>query len=384
MTLTQTADRVLSQAAASGAVPGVVAMATTADGTIYEGAFGKASLAGDAPIGLNTVFHIASMTKAITGAAAMQLVEQGKIGLDQPAGDIIPQLAEPKVLEGFDAAGQPVLRPARTKVTLRNLLTHTAGFAYDTWNPNLSRFYSVTGLPPARTGKLQALGAPLARDPGTRWEYGINIDWVGRIVDTISGQTLHDYMRQHIFAPLGMTDSGFVLTQEQQARRVPTHTRGDDAVLTAQPLDPMRVPEFFDGGGGLQSTARDYLTFVRAILNGGAGILKPETVAQMGQNHIGALNVQPMPTQNTASSCDVDLFPDQDVKWGLTFLINTKDVPGRRSAGSLAWAGLRNTYYWIDPKKRVGGVFMTQVLPFADPTILGVLADFERAVYAAL
>lgn len=384
MTLTQAADRLLSQAAASGTVPGVVAMATTADGTIYEGAFGKASLAGDAPIARDTVFHIASMTKAITGAAVMQLVEQGRVGLDQPAGDIIPQLAEPKVLEGFDAHGQPVTRPARTKVTLRNLLTHTAGYAYDTWNPDLARFYAVTGLPPARTGKLQALDAPLARDPGTRWEYGINIDWVGRVVEAISGRTLHEYMRAHIFDPLGMPDSGFVLTAEQQARRIPTHTRAADGALTAQPLDPLRVPEFFNGGGGLQSTARDYLTFVRAILNGGAGILKPETVALMGQNHIGALNVQPMLTQNSAMSCDVDLFPDQDVKWGLTFLINTRDVPGRRSAGSLAWAGLRNTYYWIDLKRRIGGVFMTQVLPFADPAILGVLADFERTVYAAL
>lgn len=384
MTGAQTADRVLADAAAAGAVPGVVAMATTADGTIYEGAFGKASVAGDAPIALDTVFHIASMTKAITGVAAMQLVEQGKVGLDQPAGDILPQLADPKVLDGFDASGQPILRPARSKVTLRNLLTHTAGFAYDTWNPDLARFYAVTGLPPARTGKLQALDAPLARDPGLRWEYGINIDWVGRIVETISGQNLHDYMRTHIFDPLGMKDSGFLLTDAQQARRIPVHTRNDDGSLTAQPLEPLRVPEFFNGGGGLHATARDYLAFVCAILNGGAGILTPEMVTLMGQNHIGALNVQPMPTQNKAFSCDVDLFPDQDVQWGLTFLINTRDVPGRRSAGSLAWAGLRNTYYWIDPKKRVGGVFMTQALPFADPMILGVLADFERAVYAAL
>ncbi len=267
---------------------------------------------------------------------------------------------------------------------LRNLLTHTAGYAYDVWNQELARFYDVTGLPAARTGRLEALKAPLVSDPGTRWEYGINIDWIGRIVEAVSGENLDDYLRAHVFEPLGMRDAGFLLRPDQDARRVPTHARGADGGLTPQPLDPPRVPEFFNGGGGLYSTAGDYLTFVRAILNGGAGILKPETVALMGQNHIGALNVQPMLSRNKEASFDVDLFPGMAVKWGLTFLINTQDVPGRRSAGSLAWAGSRNTYYWIDPTKRVGGVFMTQVLPFADPTVLRIFAAFEREVYAAL
>ena len=384
MTLAQTADRLLAEATASRAIPGVVAMATTTDATIYQGAFGKASLAGDAKMAPDTVFHIASMTKAVTGAGVMQLVEQGRIGLDQPAGEIIAQLGEPQVLDGFDVAGTPRLRPARGTITLRKLLTHTAGFAYDVWNPELARFYNVTGLPAARTGRLEALKAPLASDPGTRWEYGINIDWVGRIIETLSGQNLHDYLCAHVFAPLGMRDTGFVLRPDQHARRVPTHARGADGTLTPQPIDPPRVPEFFNGGGGLYSTADDYLAFIRAILNGGGGILKPETVALMGQNHMGALNVQPMLSQNKEASCDVDLFPSMAVKWGLTFLINTRDVPGRRSAGSLAWGGLRNTYFWIDPTKCVGGVFMTQVLPFADPTVLRVFADFERAVYAAL
>jgi CubicO group peptidase (beta-lactamase class C family) len=384
MTLAQNVDRLLTEATATRALPGVVAMATTADGTIYEGAFGKASLDGDAKMTLDTVFHIASMTKAITGAAAMQLVEQGRIALDQPAGEVIAQLGEPSVLDGFDAAGAPKLRPARGTITLRNLLTHTAGYAYDVWNPELARFYKATGLPAARTGRLEALKAPLASDPGTRWEYGINIDWVGRIIEAVSGQNLDDYLRAHVFAPLGMKDSSFLLRPDMETRRVPTHKREADGGLTSQPIEPPRVPEFFNGGGGLQSTASDYLAFVRAILNGGGGILKPDTVALMGQNHIGALNVQPMPSQNKDASYDVDLFPDMAVKWGLTFLINTQDVPARRSAGSLAWAGLRNTYYWIDPKKQVGGVFMTQILPFADPTVLRYFADFERAVYAAL
>ena len=263
MALAQDADRLLSDATASRAIPGVVAMATTADGTIYQGAFGKANLAGDAPIALDTVFHIASMTKAITGAAAMQLVEQGRVGLDRPAGEIIAQLGEPQVLDGFDAAGAPRLRPARGTITLRKLMTHTAGYAYDVWNPELARFYQVTGLPAARTGKLEALKAPLASDPGTRWEYGINIDWVGRIVETLSGQNLQDYLRAQVFEPLGMRDSGFLLRPDQHARRVPTHARGADGGLTPQPIDPPRVPEFFNGGGGLH-VHRERLPGLRA------------------------------------------------------------------------------------------------------------------------
>src|SRR5271156_789760 len=204
MTLAQDADRLLAEATASRAIPGVVAMATTADEMIYQGAFGKASPADSAPIALDTVFHIASMTKAITGAGMMQLVEQGRAGLDQPAGEIIGQLGEPQVLDGFDAAGRPMLRHARSTITLRNLMTHTAGYAYDVWNPDLARFYQATGLPAARTGKLEALNAPLASDPGTRWEYGINLDWVGRIIETLSGQHLHDYLCANVFEPLAM------------------------------------------------------------------------------------------------------------------------------------------------------------------------------------
>jgi CubicO group peptidase (beta-lactamase class C family) len=333
---------------------------------------------------LDTVFRIASMTKAITSVAAMQLVERGKLTLDGPVPAIDPALASPQVLTGFDAAGRPQLRPAKRPVTLKHLLTHTAGFCYEQWNPDLERCVAALGMPQMASGKLAALRMPLMFDPGDKWEYGINIDWVGRIIETLSGQNLHEYLRAQVFDPLGMPDTGFVLRPDQDARRVPTHARGANGGLTPQAIEPLRVPEFFNGGGGLHSTAGDYLAFVRAILNGGSGILKPDTVALMGQNHMGALNVQPMLSQNKEMSCDVDLFPGMAVKWGLSFLINTQDVPGRRSAGSLAWAGVRNTYYWIDPVRCVGGVFMTQVLPFADPTTLRVFADFERAVYAAL
>ena len=381
-------DGVLRTATDSGRVAGVVAVAANADGVVYEGAFGRRMLGGDVPMTLDTVFSIASMTKAITGAAAMQLVEQGKVTLDEPLGRFAKQLAEPQVLEGFDPSGVPRLRPARRPITLRHLMTHTAGFGYDVWNADLRRYGEVTGKPGARTGLLAGLDAPLVFDPGERWEYGINIDWIGRVVEAISGEDLETYFRAHLFAPLGMPDTGFVPTDAQAARGAGMHVRAPDGSLTGTPYQKPSFPEFYPGGGGLFSTGPDYLRFLRALLNGGsldgARVLKPETVALMGENHMGALNVLPMRTADPAASNHVELFPGMTKKWGLSFLINTEDAPTGRSAGSLCWAGLRNTYFWLDPKKRVAGVLLTQILPFGDPTVLGLLDAFEGEVYKAL
>jgi methyl acetate hydrolase len=384
-----TIDRVLADAVASGKIPGVVAAAADIGGPIYEAAFGQRSLAAPEPMSADTVFRIASMTKAITGAACMQMVEHGKLDLDRPAGEVLPFLREPQVLDGFDSGGAPKLRPARGTVTLRRLLTHTAGFVYDTWNGDMNRYAQQTGLPAARTGKLAALHAPLGYDPGERWEYGINIDIAGRMVEVVSGEDLDSYMRRHLFEPLGMPDTGFKLRPEWQSRMAQVHARDASGALT--PVDappPAENPEFFAGGGGLFSTARDYLVFLQALMHGGAWngarVLKPETVALMAGNHMGELNVLPMKTFNPRMSNDVDLFPGMDKKWGLSFLINTQDSPAGRRAGSLAWAGINNTYYWLDPKSQVAGVLMTQVLPFGDKTVLDLLDAFEAAVYRSL
>ena len=378
-------DRVLDHAVRSGRVPGIVALAADRNGTFYQGTFGKRGLDENTPMTMDTMFRIASMTKAVTGVAAMQCVERGTLALDQPAGEIMPELAEPLVIEGFDARGEPKLRPARRKITLRMLLTHTAGFVYPVWNEAFSRYVEATGIPTIMTGKLAALNAPLAFEPGERWEYGINIDWAGRMVEKVSGQDLDTYMRENIFAPLGMRDTGFVPNAEQAGRRAQAHARKPDGSLEPIPLAPVVAGEFHAGGGGLSSTGPDYMAFLRMLLNSGtlkgAQVLRPETVALMGQNHIGDLDVQDMTTQSSDLSNDVALFPGMTKKWGLTWLINTDDVPGRRGAGSLAWAGLYNTYYWLDPKRQVTGVILTQILPFADPTVLQLLDDFEAAVY---
>jgi methyl acetate hydrolase len=377
-------DGVLKAAVERGAVPGVVAMAATKDGPFYEGAFGRRELPGVAAMTPDTVFWIASMTKAITSTAAMQLVEQGRLALDSPIADTLPELAAPQVLEGFDANGAPRLRPAARPITLRQLITHTSGFVYDIWNAEMGRYMAATATPGIITCENKALMLPLVFEPGDEWDYGIGIDWVGKAVERASGQNLGDYLTERLFAPIGMRDTGFRLTPEQRSRLAGMHARGVDDSLAAIPFELPQEPEFEMGGGGLYGTAADYLAFQRVFLDEGRPVVRPETAALMAENAIGALNVRRLNTVVPEYSHDAEFFPGMVKKWGLGFMITTEAVPGGRSAGSLAWAGLGNTYFWIDPRRGVAGVILMQLLPFADPQSLELLGDFERAVYAAL
>jgi methyl acetate hydrolase len=381
-------DAVLRRAAQAGEVPGVVAVAATDKGVFYEGAFGTRDLANGPAMTPDTIFRLASMTKAVTSVAAMQLVEQGKLELEQPIGDVLPELAAPQVLEGFDDAGAPRLRLAKRSITLRHLLTHTAGFGYETWDADLVRYVKVSGTPSTSTGKLASLRLPLVFDPGERWEYGINIDWAGRAVEAVSGQPLEVYFRQHIFAPLGMNDTAYAISSAQQSRLARVHQRKPDESL--EPVTPPDPPwrEFWSGGGGLFSIGRDYLVFLQMLLNqgrfNGAQLLRPETVALMGRNQIGDINAGILKTAMPQRSNDVDFFPGIPCKWGFGYMINTQPGPNGRSADSLTWAGLFNTYYWLDPQKRVAGVILTQILPFADHKAVKLYGEFESAVYGAL
>jgi methyl acetate hydrolase len=384
----KTIDALFSEAVESKKMPGIIAMAATDKGVLYEGAFGRRELGKDAAMTLDTVVWIASMTKAVTATAAMQLVERGKLALDAPASQLVPGLAKAQVLEGFDAAGQPKLRAPKRPITLRQLLTHTAGFGYEIWRTEIAKYQTATNTPGITTCTNAALTTPLLFDPGEGWEYGINIDWAGKMVEAASGQKLDAYLQSNVLGPLGMKDTSFKLSPSQRARLASVHQRDDKGVLAAIEFALPEEPEFLMGGGGLNGTAPDYLAFTQMILHGGsfngAQVLRPETVDQMAQNHIGALEIGPMKTAMPGLSHDVELFPGMSKKWGLSFLINTAQSPTGRSAGSLAWAGLANTYFWIDRRKQVSGVFLSQVLPFFDPTAIDLLTKFETEVYRAL
>jgi len=381
-------DQVLRAATERGDVPGVVAMAATRDGPVYQGAFGRRVFPEGPAMTADAVFWIASMTKAITSAAAMQLVEEGRLALDRPIADVLPELASPQLLEGFDAAGEPRLRPARRPITLRHLITHTAGFGYAIWNSDIGRYIEKRSLPDIISCQNSALSLPLIFDPGDRWDYGINIDWAGKAVERASGQRLGEYFAERLFAPIGMKDTAFKLTPEHRSRLVGMHSRGADGALAAISFEIPQEPEFEMGGGGLYSTAADYLAFQQIFLNegraGGQQVLRPQTVRMMSENAIGDLNVGLLKTVMPGYSNDAEFFPGMIKKWGLGFMISTARVPEGRSPGSLAWAGLGNTYFWIDQPKGVAGVILMQLIPFADPKALALLSSFEKAVYAAL
>jgi CubicO group peptidase (beta-lactamase class C family) len=381
-------DAVLRHATDTKEVPGVVAMAANDKGVIYEGAFGTRDLAQGPAMTLDTIFRLASMTKAVTSVAAMQLVEQGKLQLDQPIGNVLPELSAPQVLEGFDDSGAPRLRPAKRPITLRHLLTHTAGFGYEFLNADLIRYVKVSGTPSGATGKLASLRMPLVFDPGERWEYGINLDWVGRTVEAISGLPLEVYFRQHIFAPLGMSDTDYVISAAQRSRLVSAHQRKEDGSL--EPIEPKDPPwrEFWSGGGGLYSTGRDYLVFLQMLMHqgrfNGAQLLRPQTVALMGQNQIGDIRAGVAKTAMPERSNNFDFFPGMSCKWGLGYMLTPQPGPNGRSAGSVTWAGIFNTYYWLDPQKRIAGVFLTQILPFADHKAVALYGEFESGIYGGL
>ncbi|MFQ5556162.1 MAG: serine hydrolase domain-containing protein [Acidimicrobiales bacterium] len=382
-TLEQTLSDLQSRGIASGDVRGVAASVGDRSGILFEGAFGTRD--GEAPMTTDTIGWLASMTKPVTGAVAMQLVEAGDLDLDAPVAPVLPQLAEVQVLDGFDAEGRPVLRPPTRPVTLRHLLTHTSGFCYEMWNADLARYQEVARTPSISTRRLAALDVPLMFDPGDRWEYGISIDLVGRVIEAITGETLGERMRSRILEPLAMSSTTFGPDATTLERLAGMHARAPDGSLVPIEVMVHAAAEFDMGGGGLYGTVGDYLRFLRMILGDGsldgARILEPETVALMASNNIGDRRVTRLVSIAPDRSNDAELLAGVPKSWGLTFQINDEPAPTGRPAGGLMWAGLANCYFWIDRTNGVGGVYMTQILPFADERALGLYYAFETACY---
>jgi methyl acetate hydrolase len=362
-------------------VPGVVALVTNRDRVLYRGAFGVADVSTGRALTTDALFRIASMTKPVTSLALMQLVEQGKLTLDDPADKYLPELAGLKVIESFDAAtGEYRVRAATKRPTVRQFLTHTSGLAY----PFTSAIWRDFKPKP---GESYPFGGPLLFEPGERWHYGTSTDVVGRLVEVISGQKLEDYFREHIFGPLKMNDTSYDVPPGKAARLVAAQQRAGermDGAVVLQSTQPGLAIAAPVGGGGLASTANDYGRFMRMLLNGGeldgVRVVKAETIALMGQNQIGAIGVPALKTA-LPRSADFTFIADGRDKFGLGFLITTDPLPGKRSPGSLSWGGINNTYFWVDPNRGIAGVILMQYLPFADPKALAVLDAFERATY---
>jgi methyl acetate hydrolase len=378
-------DAVLSSAVDAGAAPNLVAVAADRDGVIYRGAAGPRTVGSPEPTSPDTMYRIASMTKMVTTVAALQLVERGALDLSAPVASYVPEYADIQVLEGFDG-DTPRLRPPASAATVHQLSTHTAGQGYWFWNADLVRYAELTGTPHLLTGQLGSIMAPMVADPGTKLEYGTNTDWLGRVVEAASGESLDKYLAEHIFGPLGITSATFLMSPEQRAASTPIHAPTDNGWVPLD-LDWSQDPEWWAGGHGLYITPNDHITFLRALLRGGeldgTRILQQSTVEDAFRNQIGDLRwPEHIETGDPTASCSFTLGPGWT--WGHGLLLNMADLPGRRKAYSGAWAGLINAYFWIDPTTGVTGAIYSQFLPFVTQPMLDAYAAFETALYAAL
>ena len=386
--LTSAIDTVLDYSVhRAGGAPGVVAAVTDRNRNIYEGAAGLRELGKDQPMTLDSVMAIFSTTKAMTGTTIMQLVEEGKIALSDPAKKYVPELAELQVLDGFDAAGQPKTRAPKRDITVNDLMLHISGLCYEFFSHDDLKYRTVKGIPTVVSSSFASIRTVLLHEPGERWTYGVNIDWLGRIVEQQRGKRLGEVMKERIFAPLGMTDIAFTMTDSMQARRAVLHDRAQDGKLTPLPdLILPQPPEMDMGGHGLYSTVGEYMKFIRMFLNDGAGpngrVLKAETVDAMSKNGLPAgITSGGWKTSIASLSNDGEFDPGITKTWAYTFQRNEETTATGRPAGSLMWAGLGNLFYWIDRKNGIGGYWGSQILPFQDVASYPGFVDFEAAVY---
>jgi methyl acetate hydrolase len=377
------AQRILEQAVAAG-VPGVVAMARDRSGVTFSGAAGLRRLGDPAPMTTDSLFALFSCTKPLTATAALRLVEQGRLDLDRPAKDYLPALGEVGVYDGVAPDGTLRLRAPRRAITPRMLMLHTAGFGYDFANPVIRRLLDENRLTPHRSATVAGFQQPLVNEPGERWEYGLSIDWLGLVIEAVAGARLDAILRHYVLDPLGMNETAHLPSAQLRTRLASMHQREPDGRVTPIAMAPRENLQIFPGGGGMYGTVGDYMRFLGAWLNDGAGLLKPETVAWAARSGLDGLGFTPLPTVDPRISGDIDFFPGVRKSWAYSFLHLDEDAPSGRAAGSLSWGGLGNLYFWIDRRNGVAGFWASQLFPFMDKAALGGALAFETALYEGL
>ena len=381
------ADSILNNSVGrAGGAPGVVAMATDSSDNFYEGAAGVRELGEANLMTTDSVMLLASCTKALVGTALMQLVEEGLVSLDDPAKEFTPEIADIQVLDGFKPDGEPILRKPKSDITLKELMLHTSGLGYDFFSEDLLKYRNLKEIPSILSCTFDSVRDVLLHDPGQNWTYGCGIDWVGLACEAVRGKRLGEVLKEYIFSPLEMRDIAFTMTDSMRDRLVTIHQRDESGQLTAQPdLILPQPPEMDMGGHGLYSTIGEYMKFIRMIINDGNGpqgrVLKAETVEQMAKNGLGNLKSCAWNSSNPALANSGDFFPGLTKSWGLTFQVNDEQAPTGRPAGQLSWAGIANSFYWIDRKNGIGGMWSSQILPFQDIASYPGFVDFETAVY---
>ena len=382
------AAAVLDQTIATGKLNFAVAAVGNAGGQTWSHAAGYQDAEKTKAASPDNIIQIASMTKLVTTIAALQLVEQGKLDLDTPISAYAPELNELQVLTGFAADDTPIFEKANRAPTARELMTHTAGYAYEIWNTNALKSVQL-GVTPSLLGEGNYLEAPLAFQPGTAWEYGINTDWLGVLVERLSDQRLAEYFDDNIFKPLGMTDTFYELPAGKLDRSVTMMARAAEGLVKLPSFQPTPMEKgsmpHYSGGGGLSSTVADYGRVLQMLLNSGSldgkTLLKSETVDSMFQNNIGDIQPAALTTVMPTLSNTADMSFGNKATFGLGLLIHTDGIDGGRKANAGSWAGLFNSYYWVDREAGTYGIFGTQVLPFYDGVAIETLLELEQAVY---
>jgi CubicO group peptidase (beta-lactamase class C family) len=365
-----------------GDVPGVVALVVNRDGVIYHEAFGKLNVAQNIDMPKDAIFRIASMTKPLTSIAIMMLVAEGKLSVDDEVGTYVPELAAPQVIAAAaEEGGTYETRPAARPITIRHLLTHTSGIAYTFFSPALA-------LAQKTTGRTLPTELPLVHDPGERWTYGASTRVLGTVAEKIEGKSIDRILDERLHVPLGMRDTSFEVPGDKYGRVATTHQRMADGSFEERP-NPEQLPVTVQGDGGLYSTAGDYGRFVQMLVHQGrlgpTRHLRTGMVNTIRRNQMGDIVVQTQPSTNPQLSKPFPMGAGADT-WGFGFQITAaaSTRPTLRRPGSLSWAGIFNTHFWIDPRAELGAVFVTQVLPFYDERVMQTLQGFEERIYGHL
>jgi len=374
-------ERYLADAQEKHGIPGMVALVTNQDRVIYQGAFGNRHVAQASPMTMEALFNLASMTKPVTSLAVMMLVEQGSIELDEPVETYLPYLADREVFTRVDfESGEYSARSATNKITVRHLLTHTSGLGYSFDSPELARLLGIDF-------NASATSLPLLHEPGAAWTYGESTRVLGHLVETVSGLGLFDFLKANILAPLAMANTFYAVPSAKKRRVVTIHNRVDGQFVELPPPAGEIVSPVL-GDGGLYGSAHDYASFMRLFLNDGVSdfgdrIIDAQLITAMGEDHTGRVRVRQMPTTNPALSQPFPLGAGED-GFGLGFQITARQDENRRAPGSMSWAGIYNTEFWIDPENQIGVVLLMQYLPFYDAEAIDVLRGFEQRIYQYL
>lgn len=386
-------DAAMAQAVTDGQVAGVQTLLTRHGQVVAFNTYGKASLATGAPLEKDAIFRIYSMTKPVTGVAMMILFEEGRWRLDDPITKFLPEMKDLKVWKGVDAKGQPILEPVKRPPTMRELMSHTAGFGYGLSDKHpvdqMFQAQRVLGSSSANEVVTKAAGIPLMYAPGQQWSYSVAVDLQGAIVERLSGQSLGEFMQDRIFRPLKMHDTAFQTGADKADRLAPvfignpkTGKIEEARTLFGQPIqDFTQKPRFESGGGGLVSTTRDYARFAQMIANGGeldgARILSPASVELMGTNAIPA--AARVSSDGTAASSF-----NEAVGFGLDFMVveDPRRAGSLEGEGTLSWGGAAGTWFWVDPTNDV--VFVGMIQRFGDMEGVDLRGLSRTLVYQAL